>query len=389
MRSLGYYGTDAEVLQKVWKANPSLLMACSSSACLWTANAATIAPSIDAADKRVQFTPANLITKFHRSFEGSFTGLVLFRIFNHPAYFAHHHPLPFHPDFADEGAANHVRLCRDFDQPGIHLFVFGRSVFESQRLLPHQFPARQTDEASKAISRLHRLNPSRVVFAQQNPEAIDAGVFHNDVISTGHQNLFLYHEKAFVNTLEVVNQLRQLMETHCACPLLTIPIKEAEVSLAESVKTYLFNSQLVTLPDHSMVLIAPQECQTSESVQNFFLRLLEDKNQPIRKIIYQDLRESMQNGGGPACLRLRIVLNKNELTEMHQPVLLTDSLYQKLVQWVEKHYRDHLTPADLADPQLLQEGRQALDELSQILQLGPLYSFQRMGPPPSLPEKRS
>ena len=138
-----------------------------------------------------------------------------------------------------------------------------------------------------------------------------------------------------------------------------------------------------------MVLLAPQECQTSESVQSFFSKLLEDKNQPIRKIIYQDLQESMQNGGGPACLRLRIVLNKNELAEMHQPVLLTDSLYQKLVQWVEKHYRDHLTPDDLADPQLLQEGRQALDELSQILQLGPLYTFQRMGPPPALPEKRS
>ena len=157
-------------------------------------------------------------------------------------------PLPYHPDFADEGAANHVRLCRDFDQPGIHLFVFGRSVLESQCPLPRQFPPRQTDEASKAISRLHRLNPSRVVFAQQNPEAIDAGIFHNDVISTGHQNLFLYHEKAFVNTSEIITQLQQHMETHCACPLLAIPIKEEEVSLAESVKTYLFNSQLATLP---------------------------------------------------------------------------------------------------------------------------------------------
>jgi succinylarginine dihydrolase len=356
---------------------------------MWAANAATVSPSADSHDKRVHFTPANLISKFHRSFESPTTGLLLYRIFNHPAYFAHHLPLSPHADFADEGAANHTRLCKAFDQPGIQLFVFGRSASSSSNTLPQKFPARQTEEASKAIARLHRLSSERILFAQQNPDAIDAGVFHNDVIAVGNQNVFLYHEKAFVNTPAIIQKLHQHMDTHCQTTLHAIEVKEADVSLEEAINTYLFNSQLVTLPDQTMALLAPQECQTSEPVQRFVQRLLEDQTHPIRQVLYQDVRESMKNGGGPACLRLRIVLNKTELAEMCPHVLLTPELYQKLVQWVEKHYRDHLTTDDLADPQLLKEGYQALDELTNLLQLGPLYFFQRMGPPPKLPEKPS
>lgn len=390
LHSLGFMGSDSEILEKAWRIDPKILMACSSAACMWTANAATVSPSADSNDERLHFTLANLITQFHRSFEASTTGLILFRIFNHPAYFAHHHPLPYHPDFSDEGAANHVRFCRAFDQPGIQLFVYGRSLSPQNQLLPKKFPTRQTDEASKALARLHRLSPSRIVFAQQNPDVIDAGVFHNDVISVGHQNIFLYHERAFVNTVEVIQQLQSQMETHCQIPLIAIEVKESEVTLEEAVKTYLFNSQIVTLSDQTMVLIAPEECKTSSSVSVFLKRLLENKDQPIRQVIYQEIRESMQNGGGPACLRLRVVLKKKEYDAMHPHIVLTEELYQKLVRWVEKHYRDQLLPKDLADPQLLKEGRQALDELSHLLQLGPIYSFQRMNtPPPPLPEKRS
>lgn len=389
LHSLGFMGSETEILAKAWKTDPKLFLACSSAACMWAANAATVSPSADSNDERVHFTPANLITKFHRSFEASTTGHVLFRIFNHQAYFAHHYALPYHTDFADEGAANHVRLCRTFDQPGIQLFVYGRSVNSQNPNLPKKFPARQTDEASKAVARLHRVSPARLVFAQQNPDAVDAGVFHNDVISVGHQNVFLHHEKAFINTAEIVQQLKNLMETHCQIPLIALEVKETEVSLEEAVKTYLFNSQIVTLSDQTMVLIAPQECETSPSVSRFLQKMLDDKNQPIRKVIYQDIRESMQNGGGPACLRLRVALKKKEYDAMLPSVLLTEQLYPRLVQWVEKHYRDQLLPQDLVDPQLLHEGRQALDELSNILQLGSIYSFQRIErPPPTLPEKR-
>jgi succinylarginine dihydrolase len=391
LHSLGFSGSDDEILQKAWKTRPELLMDCSSAACMWSANGATVSPSADSNDGRVHFTPANLISKFHRSFEAGFTGMLLAHIFNHPAYFAHHYPLPYHADFADEGAANHIRFCKTFDQAGVQLFVYGRSVSsQNQNLLPKHFPARQTDEASKAISRLHRLSPSRVIFAQQNPEAIDAGVFHNDVISLGHQHVFLYHEKAFVNTAAIIQQLSSQMETHCTVRLIALEVKEAEVSLEEAVKTYLFNSQLVTLADQTMVLLAPQECQESPSVKALIQSVLEDRRNPIQQVIFQDIRESMKNGGGPACLRLRVVLTEKEYTAMQPNLQLTEDLYQKLIKWVEKHYRDQLTPDDLPDPQLLQEGRRALDELTQMLDLGPVYSFQRKKrPPPVLPEKRS
>lgn len=390
LHALGFSGTDAQMLEKAWQTDPKLLMACSSSACMWAANAATVSPSADSNDLRLHFTVANLVSKFHRSFEASTTGMILHRIFNHPAYFAHHTPLPYHADFADEGAANHTRFCRAYDQPGVQLFVFGRSVAGPHQHLPQRFPARQTDESCRALARLHRLNPSRVIFAQQNPEAIDAGVFHNDVIAVGNQNVFLYHERAFVNTADIIQQIRKQLETHCHAPLIALEVKENEITLEEAVKTYLFNSQLVTLADQTMALIAPQECQESPPVQAFLQKILEVKNHPIRQVIYQNIRESMQNGGGPACLRLRVVLNQKEYEAMHRSVELTEDLYQQLVKWVKKHYRDQLSPQDLADPELLKEGRRALEELSRLLNLGQIYSFQRMkGPPPPLPEKRS
>lgn len=387
LRALGFYGSDPDLLRQVWKTDPSLLIACSSSAYMWAANAATVSPSADSIDGRVHFTPANLVTEFHRSFEPMTTGKMLYRLFNHPEHFVHHFPLPPHPRFADEGAANHIRFCRESGQTGIQLFVFGRSS-QKQGSLPQHFPARQTEEASRTLSRLHLLRPSHVVFAQQNPEAIDAGVFHNDVISVGHQNVFLYHERAFINTERVILELRERIETHCQVPFIAIEVKEKEIPLSEAVCTYLFNSQIVTRPDGMMALIAPQECQASPLVSSFLKDLVEKKSSPIGQIIYQDLRESMQNGGGPACLRLRIVLTEQEYKTIHPGVELNETLYKKLVGWVEKHYRDRLKLEELADPHLLKEGRTALDELSRLLQLGPIYSFQTLGPLPPLPEKR-
>ncbi len=382
LRAVGYSGSDAEVLHKAWKSDPQLLMACSSSSYMWTANAATTTPSSDAHDQRVHVTPANLISKFHRSFESLTTGMMLYRIFNHPLHFAHHPPLPFHPDFADEGAANHIRFCAQFGQIGVQLFVFGQASTEAQAYFPQSFPARQTEKASQALARLHRLDSTHVTFAQQHPEAIDQGVFHNDVIAVGNQNVFLYHEKAFINTSAVIARLRAQVESICHVPFITLEIKESELSITEAVKTYLFNSQLVTLPDQTMLLFAPQECQRSSAVQAVLTRLLQDQTHPIRQVLYQDVKESMQNGGGPACLRLRLILNKQEFACIHPSVLFNEERYHQLCNWVQKYYRDRLTPDDLADPQLLQEEQQALEALSRLLQLDYLYTFQRREPLP-------
>lgn len=371
LRSLGFHGSDEEIIRHVAKEEPSLLSSCYSAAAMWAANSATVSPSTDSLDARVHLTPANLCSKFHRSFEPCTTSRILTSIFTDPNFFVHHKPLPPSNAIADEGAANHTRFCAQHGVPGIQLFVYGRTGFNDQLPSPKRFPARQTLEAAHSIARMHRLHPGRVIYAQQNPQAVDLGVFHNDVISVGNENVFFYHELAFINTQEVIDAINKHIKG-----MVFLKVSKEQVSLEEAIRTYLFNSQLVTLPSGKMALIAPSECQDSPSVKAYLDELLKQPHHPIRHIHYVNLRESMQNGGGPACLRLRVVLNRVELAAINPHILLNDSLYHSLKVWIERHYRDRLTQADLADPQLIQESRDALDELTEILHLGSVYDFQ-------------
>lgn len=371
LRRLGFRGSDAQVIEAVARDDPRLLAAACSASAMWAANAATVTPSADSADGRIHFTPANLVTQFHRSLEPPTTAAVLKRIFEDDSAFTHHDPLPATPQYADEGAANHTRLCEHHAAPGIEVFVYGRSGPEG----PRRFPGRQSLGASSAVARLHRLDPASTVFARQNPDAIDAGVFHNDVIAVGNQNMMLFHSAAYADSQQTLRELRRKFEARSAVPLYLLEVKEEQVPLEEAIESYLFNSQLVTLPQGGMALIAPIECRERARVAEFIGRLVEDDN-PIRSVHYLDVRQSMQNGGGPACLRLRAVLTDRELALAHPGVFLTDSLYARLTDWVSRHYRDSIRPEDLADPKLLDESRSALDELTRILKLGCVYAFQ-------------
>lgn len=377
LRLLGFVGSDAEILETALKKAPEILEACSSAAAMWAANAATVIPSVDCVDQHVHFIPANLTTHFHRSIEVPTTQKVLRSIFSDPIYFTHHAPLPAGPVFADEGAANHTRFCRMEGGPGIHLFVFGRHGLQTDALTTKNFPARQTAEAAQSLTRLSTLYPQRAFLAQQNPQAIDAGVFHNDVITVGHRNVFLYHEQALLGMDEIINTLQKIFHELCDRPLICIPITTHEMPLEDVVNSYLFNSQIISLKDGRMALIAPVECQNIPTATHAIEKILNDEANPINQVHYMSLRQSMQNGGGPACLRLRIPLTAKELQAMQSGVFLTDRLYNKLKAWIGKHYRDRLEPKDLGDPALLTEGHEALDELTKILGLGPLYSFQR------------
>lgn len=371
LRQLGYSGSDAEILAAAARDNPVVLAAVSSASCMWTANAATVSASADTADHRVHFTPASLNAKFHRSIEHVVTGRALKAIFSDEAYFAHHPALPPVSQFGDEGAANHTRLCAAHGEPGVELFVYGATAFDDDAPAPQRFPARQTLEASQAIARLHGLDDRHAVFAQQNPAAIDAGVFHNDVIAVGNGNVLFYHQQAFLDEAQVLADIRQRLK---GTELAPVRVAESDVPLADAVASYLFNSQLLNSPD-GMLLAVPGECREIESVSRYLDGLVAGDG-PITAVEVFDVKQSMRNGGGPACLRLRVVLRDDELQAMHQGVLLTDDLYQRLTAWVEAHYRDRLTQADLADPLLLQECRHALDELTGILGLGMIYDFQ-------------
>ena len=74
-----------------------------------------------------------------------------------------------------------------------------------------------------------------------------------------------------------------------------------------------------------------------------------------------------------------MVLTEEERRAVNPAVMMNDTLFNALNDWVDRYYRDRLTAADLADPQLLREGREALDTLTQLLDLGSFYPFQREG----------
>jgi succinylarginine dihydrolase len=374
LRELGFSGSESKVIERAAKDAPELLAAASSASAMWTANAATVSPSADTDDGRVHFTPANLTSKLHRAIEHEATRRTLQAIFADPTHFAVHEALPGTPALGDEGAANHTRFCSQYGERGVEFFVYGRSEYR-RGPEPVRYPARQTFEASRAVAQRHGLAEAGTVYAQQSPDVVDAGVFHNDVIAVGNRQTLFCHQRAFVEQSAVYDQLRAQLST-MGTQLNVIEVPDARVSVSDAVTSYLFNSQLLTRPDGRDVLVVPQECRENPRVWAYLDDLVSGSG-PIDDLLVFDLRESMKNGGGPACLRLRVVLNEAEREAVNPGVWIDDALFARLDAWIAKHYRDRLSPVDLADPTLLVESRTALDELTQILGLGSLYDFQR------------
>lgn len=363
LRSLGFSGDDQSLLEAAYKENPALLRAAFSSSAMWMANSATVAPSCDSQDKKVHFTPANLLYYPHRSIETAATARDLMHLFPAETGFVHHAPLLRSDGFSDEGAANHTILTSRHGFKGIHLFVFGRSFYEQS--LSGRFPARQTQEASKAIARLHQLDPVCVLLWQQSQEAIQAGVFHNDVISVGEENLFFYHEKAFVNTQQCIAQLQELAKRR-QIPLQCVEVRADELTLEEAAHCYLFNAQVLRALDGKRVILVSQEAldmQKSRRILDSLYARIPD----LKDIQAVPLGQSMRNGGGPACLRLRVVLTAEECERVHPFAWWTESLHEELVAWGKRHYRKQLHTRDLLDPQLRKEAKRAQEEVDSLL----------------------
>jgi succinylarginine dihydrolase len=373
LRSLGFSGTDADVLARAYREAPVILACAWSAAPMWTANAATVSPSADSLDGRVHFTAANLNNKLHRAEEHVQATRTLRAIFGNSEHFMVHDPLPSVPAFADEGAANHTRFAASHGAAGVEFFVYGRVEFDPSAPAPKKYPARQTLEASQAIARLHGLDPARTVFASQNPDVIDQGVFHNDVIAVGNGNVLFYHEQAFADEAGTLDALRRALAV-AGTELHPVRVATSQVAVGDAVASYLFNSQLLSKADGRMALVVPHECRENAAVADYLAGLLAGRG-AIDELIEFDLRQSMRNGGGPACLRLRVALTDAESAAMHQGVIMTETLYAQLVAWVERHYRDRIETQDLMDPQLALECAAALEELTRILGLPGLYDL--------------
>ena len=181
----------------------------------------------------------------------------------------------------------------------------------------------------------------------------------------------MLHEFAFVDGDGLVASLKAALGDE----IVVVRASQADLPVARAVAAYPFNSQVLTLPDGSMAIVAPLDAKEDPASRGFLDRV-SAAGGPIRAVHYIDVRQSMRNGGGPACLRLRVALTAAETGALAGRVVFDEALEAALGVWVERHYRDRLSPGDLADPTLAREGMRALDELTQLLALGSVYDFQ-------------
>lgn len=320
----------------VTEAEPHMRAAAMSASAMWAANAATVSPAADAKDGRCHLSVANLVTMPHRSHEWPHTLKQLRVAFANSAHFAVHGPVP--PPFGDEGAANHMRLCDRHEAPGIEVFVYGRSG--------GPFPARQHVEASKAIARIHGLSPDRTLFVEQSEAAIAAGAFHNDVVAVANERILFAHEQAFADKERFFAALREKLPS-----VEIVEVPASAVSLADAIASYLFNAQLVTLPEGGAALVLPTEAQAIPAVWNW-LEAHVAGNGPIRRLVPVDVRQSMANGGGPACLRLRVVADPAAI----DPRFLVDAAkLDGIAAVIAAHWPEQIDSKDLAEPHLLRK----------------------------------
>ena len=343
LRDLGADGNlDGPLLAAAWSASS-----------MWTANAATVSPAPDTQDGLCHLTPANLVTMLHRGQEWRDTKRQLDLAFADPRHFKVHDAVP--ASFGDEGAANHMRFCEGHGSPGVEVFVWGRQG--------GKFPARQHEQASRAVARLHRLDRSACVFIEQNPEAIAAGAFHNDVVAVANERVLFTHARAFADRQGAYAAIRAVFPA-----LEVVEVPEDAVSLEEAIRTYLFNAQLLTLPSGEMALVVPSECQESPSVRTWCEKMLAS-NGPIRQVIPVDVRQSMANGGGPACLRLRVVADP---ATVDARFLLDEAKATRIEAVVAEMWPERIEPPEIGSEALAERVMDAREALLGVLALDEL-----------------
>jgi succinylarginine dihydrolase len=325
---------------------------------MWAANAATVTSSIDSLDEVIHITPANLMSDFHRSIEVPYTYQQLKTIFNAPQ-FRVHEPTPALAHLSDEGDANHMRLTPLHSKKGVNVFVYGKGG-HGLRGSPQKYPARQSLAACTMIAQRHRIN-THVLFFQQNPDAIDAGIFHNDVAAMSNESVLIYHEDAFLE-----GKIGQQIAAHCDFVLDCFEVSPDEMTLQEAVESYFFNSQLVSVGRNRMALVMPMECKDHPAVERILPRIVNIYGQ-VQSAHYVDCRQSMQNGGGPACLRLRVPMTAEELAAVNPAYLLNHAKIDRIEAWVNQYYRDRLAITDFLDPEFRRSCFEALEALEKIL----------------------
>jgi succinylarginine dihydrolase len=347
LRGMGFEGDDARVLADCAREDPQLLAAAFSASAMWTANAATVSPAADTADGRTHFTVANLVTMPHRSQEWPETYGQLKLAFADARHFAVHYPVA--PGFGDEGAANHMRFCAGHESAGVEAFVYGLNR-------GGKFPARQHVRSSQAVARTHGVR--QALFIEQADRAIQAGAFHNDVVAVANEHVLFAHEEAFEDRAGALKLLSERVPGFCL-----VEAPSADVPLADAISSYVFNAALVSVGGGEMALILPKEAEETPSVWRWLQRVQQDPSNPISQLHVLDLRESMKNGGGPACLRLRVALSEAALAAVDPRFLVDAAKLDRLERLVEQWWPEAIAPAELANAELWRQCLAAHDAL--------------------------
>ena len=317
---------------------------------MWTANAATVSPAPDTQDGKCHLTVANLVTMPHRSHEWPNTLKQLRLAFAGEA-FQVHGPVP--APFGDEGAANHMRLAPAHGEAGLEVFVYGRAG--------GRFPARQHRMAGEAVAAYHGLAPERTLFVEQADEAIAAGAFHNDVVAVADGLTLFAHEQAFADRASFYAELERLLPE-----VRVVEVPASKVSLEDAIASYLFNAQLVTMPLGDRALIVPSEAHAVLAVRAYLEELVAG-NGPIRATHFVDVRQSMANGGGPACLRLRVVADP---ADVDHRFMVDEAKLDRLADVIAATWPETIHPTQLADRTLHKQIAEARAALLEALELG-------------------
>jgi succinylarginine dihydrolase len=363
-----FHGDAEQLIAQAAKQDPALLEKLCSSSAMWTANAATTSPAIDNADQMLHLTVANLHTNLHRRIEADDTYRVLNAIFAQVPGARVHPPLDAAQGFRDEGAANHMRLLPRHNGRGLHVFVYGADGSQDD---PKS--ARQTLSAFQAIKTEHGIPATHALFIKQNPAVIREGVFHNDVIAVSNESVLLVHEQAYAGGRLDIERIADMYKSLHGEELNVIMITDADLEVDEAVHTYFFNSQIITKPDGRMAVIAPSEVEMlyAGKAARLFKTIKNDSGNPIDEVHFVDLRQSMNNGGGPACLRLRVPMVETRVAAIktHVNVMADDALLKNIESIIETHYPDKVDPEDIADPALYFGCRTVLMELGALMNL--------------------
>jgi succinylarginine dihydrolase len=171
------------------------------------------------------------------------------------------------------------------------------------------------------------------------------------------------HEKAFADRDRVASECERLFPD-----VQLVEVPASEVPVADAVSSYLFNAQLVSPPDGETTLIVPSEARETASVWSWLQRHVAG-NGPIRNLVVVDVRQSLANGGGPACLRLRVAADP---ATVDPRFLVDEAKLDRIAAVIEQSWPAEIHSSELQDPKVVAAIESARASLYDSLDLAEL-----------------